>query len=343
VREVAVADNPKDETPKQNLSDEIVQQVRAQIIAGGTGYGKPPKEHQFKKGERSPNPGGRPRSSPRDLSFSSQPTLGVARQIANKKIPVQDGGIAKEVSGYEVLISKIFTHGVKGNARYAGIMLDLIRTAEQAHAREVRERNEYWSTYQSVARQAIAEVRANGEAEPAVLPHPDDIIIDWENGPRFIGPFDKAELKQFQETQRLRDVLLMQDVLDQRSTIRLDGTPLKEPRGALLFAMVLDKGLPPRLRISDADIRTKQRPFERLTKRELLKTLRREWCKFGRDVPRGFVFPGRNVAVQHLDFLSQFIVKAKAGELDIDALAAGEFNAAARSFFEQHGIPIAGH
>lgn len=103
-------------------------------------------------------------------------------------------------------------------------MLDLIRTAEQAHAREVRERNEYWSAYQAAARAVIAERTAKGEAEPEVLPHPDDIAIDWETGPRFIGPLDEDELKKFQETQRLRDALLMQDVLDRRSTERLDAS-----------------------------------------------------------------------------------------------------------------------
>jgi hypothetical protein len=273
-----------------------------------------------------------------DLSFSNQPILGAARIAATKKIKVREGEKVKEVSAYEALIDAIFTHGVKGNARYGGMALDIFRTAEQAHAREVRENNERWITYQVAARSAIAECKAKGEGEPEVLPHPDDIIIDWENGPRFIGPIDRDELTRFEETQHLRDMLVIQDVLDQRSTKRLDGKVLKEPGGALLFAMVLDKGLPPRLRMSNSDIMTTQWPFERLTKRELLKTLHREWRKLGRSIPRGFVFPDRNVAVKHMEFLAQFVTKAKAGELDVDALAAGEFNAAARSFFGEHGI-----
>lgn len=186
----------------------------------------------------------------------------------------------------------------------------------------------------------IAECMTRGEAEPEVLPHPDDIVIDLETGPRFIGPFDREELKKFQETQRLRDVLILQDVLDQRSKVRLDGTPLKEPGGALLLAMSFDKGLPPRLRMSDIDIVAMQWRFERMTKRELLKLLHNEWRKVGRPKPRGFVFWDRSVAEEHLRFLYQFIGKAQSGELDIDAIAVGEFNDTARLFFTQHGFAL---
>ena len=334
-----MADKPKDETPKENLSEEIAQKVRAQIIHGGAGYAQPPKETRFKKGQ-SGNPRGRPRGAPRDLSFSDQPILGAARRAATKKIKVREGDKIREVPGFEALVESIFAYAMKGNARYGGYALDLTRIAEQAHAREVREQNEYWSTYQAVARQAIAEVQANGEAEPEVLPHPDDIIIDWKNGPRFIGPFDNDELKKFLETQRLCNVLLMQDVLDRRSSVRLDGTPLKEPGGALLFAQVLDDALPPRLRMGDGDMWTKQWRFERMTKRELLKSLYSEWRSIGRPQPRGFVFWDLSTTKKNLHFVFDFARQAQAGALDVATMANGEFDAAAWAFMEGHGIAI---
>ena len=260
-----MADNLMDNTPKQKLSDEIAQRVRAQIIDGSTGYGQPPKETRFKKGQ-SGNPRGRPRGAPADLSLSEQPILGAARRAATKNIKIREGDRIREVPGFEALVKSIFAYAMKGNARYGGYALDLTRLAEQAHAREVREQ-EYWSTYQAIARTLIAERNAKGEAEPDVLPHPDDIIIDYENGPRFMGPADQNPLRMMRETQSMCDVLLMQDVFDQHATVRLDGKPVREPGGALLFALVLNDTLPTRVRLSTTDILMKQMKFGRLTER----------------------------------------------------------------------------
>lgn len=46
------------------------------------------------------------------------------------------------------------------------------------------------------------------------------------------------------DTIALRDLLIMQDVLDQRSPVMLGGAPLEDPGGALLYAMALERGLP---------------------------------------------------------------------------------------------------
>jgi hypothetical protein len=311
-----VADKPKPETPKQPLSDEIAQRIRAQIIHGGTGYGQPSKERQFKKGQ-SGNPRGRPRGSPPDLSIADQPSLGFARQIANKTIPVQDGGNAREVSRHEVLISKIFTHGVKGNARYAGMMLDLIRTAEQAHAREVRAQNEYWADYKSVAREAIAELRAKGEAEPAILPHPDDIVIDWETGPRFVGPVDEAGKAGVQKTIAHREAYLLQAALDERMMPQPeDGDLRKGPGTALEFAKMMNRALPPRLRMTEFRMYYDVDYYARHPMRWLLKAVYASWRKLGKRRKRGELFPPLGEGLTFLSLLITFSEGVLDGTLD---------------------------
>ena len=105
-----------------------------------------------------------------------------------------------------------------------------------------------------------------------------------------------------------------------------------------MFAMVLNETLPPRVRLSSTDILMKQMKFGRLTKRELLKSLYNSWRKLGRQVPRGAVFCDMSVARERLNFAADFVQEARTGVLDVEAIANGEFNEAARDFMEQHGV-----
>lgn len=105
--------------------------------------------------------------------------------------------------------------------------------------------------------------------------------------------------------------------------------------------MVLDKTLPPRLRISNVDLVAKQWSYERMTKRELLKSLYREWRKLGRNVPRGVCVLRPQHCRKESGFPCEFHAQGTGWIVDVDGIANGEFNAAARSFWEQYGIPIA--
>jgi hypothetical protein len=102
--------------------------------------------------------------------MSDQPVLGAALRAALKKIKIREGDQVREVPAYEALLDAIFTYGVKGNARYGGLALDMFRTAEQAHAREVRESNALWQSYKDVKSAELARplLRASATIEYAV-------------------------------------------------------------------------------------------------------------------------------------------------------------------------------
>ncbi|MEP9387738.1 hypothetical protein [Mesorhizobium sp. KR9-304] len=87
---------------------------------------------------------------------------------------------------------------------------------------------------------------------------------------------------------------------------------------------------------------SKHRHFDRMTKRELLKSPYREWSKLGRNVARRFVFCDLSRAKKHMEFLADIVGYASSRVLDVEAIAQGVFNADARSFFGQHGITIDG-
>ena len=78
-----------------------------------------------------------------------------------------------------------------------------------------------------------------------------DIVIDPITGVRFKGPFDEQSEAQVVETCRLRDHLLLQDVLDQRLIKPTPANPDDQPGSALLLAIQLNETLPNRFRKDD--------------------------------------------------------------------------------------------
>jgi hypothetical protein len=254
---------------------------------------------------------------PAGLSFSDQPVLAAALQAGRKKIRVREGERVKEVSAHQALVDAVITYGLKGNARFAGLGLDLLRTAEQAHAREVAEKIEFWTAYKERVSEEIAHARRNGLPEPVIYPHPEDILIGGKDGPKFTGPWDEAQNKQILHTLKTCNVLLMQDGLDRRCEARLDGSPVKEAGTSLYMFNALNESLPPRFKYSDSAIFRLQMRFERMTKRELLKQLYADWRKLGKPKPRGFVSEDLTTALPLFVAMQELAFKVVSGAIDI--------------------------
>ena len=59
---------------------------------------------------------------------------------------------------------------------------------------------------------------------PSPLPHPDDIVLDYDKGVQFKGPIHEKEQARLEEAIKMRDVLIMQNALDQRDAGELAGS-----------------------------------------------------------------------------------------------------------------------
>lgn len=226
---------------------------------------------------------------------------------------------------YEAQANAAANFGLKGNARYAGLYNDMLRSANQARAREIREENEFWAKYRSDAYAELNRARAAGQPEPKLLPHPDDIAIDRHKGVTVRGPVDEEDDRKVQHTIKLCDVLLMQDELDRRVDVRLDGSPLQEPGAAMVMFHFLQLTLPKRLQVSDNDLLFRIMKLGDVTKRDLLKRLYAGWRKVGMPRPRGYVSVDREVAVRVFTGLFEVLDRIRSGKLKPSDHTAEEF------------------
>lgn len=286
------------------------EKMKRQLLFG-TGYASPPKENQFKKGQ-SGNPKGRPKKTSSDVSLSDQPTLSAILSTALRMVQVRDEGGPTEINMRDALARAAFAGAVKGNARSQALVFDLLRKGDEARAREIRGSNEFWRDYKNRVSAEIEAARNQGISSPTPLPHPDDIVIDHENGPQFLGPIDEAEQKMVQDTLRCRDVLIMQDALDRRS----DVIDYDEIGSAELLAMVLERGVPARLRLSQTEWVHRAMKYESMPKRVLLKLLHESWTRIGRPLPRGFVFPELSWMTERIGMIVGLLNSIRSLQLD---------------------------
>ena len=89
------------------------------------GYGKPPKATQFQPGQ-SGNPKGRPKGV-QNLATDLEEEL-------SQKILVSENGKQTKTTKQRAMLKRLFAKALEGDARSAGILLNLIIGVEQARA-----------------------------------------------------------------------------------------------------------------------------------------------------------------------------------------------------------------
>lgn len=283
---------------------------------------------RFKKGQ-SGNPKGRPKRGERvQPALPVDGILGSILAEANRKVAVRENGKVSHISAREGVSRALYATAVKGHPYALRTTIDMLLRGEQAQAREIAEDHAFWEDYRVTCWAEIAHAKRTGKPEPNCLPHPDDIVIELGKKVRFTGPVDEADIDKLHQSCRLRDALMMQDALDQR----LAATTGKTPGGALLIAQVLNLQLPQRMQLSDGAMVSRLMGHEATAKRLLLKALFQAWQSLGVSVPRGWTFPSLDRVEGQLQFYLAFFSAAQSGELDVSAMARGEFDEGAREF-----------
>ena len=255
------------------LPEEATEAAKSAILYG-TGYGRPPQHTRFRKGQ-SGNPKGRPRV---DKASGFGSAYALTLKEAERRITVREGDKVNQISTIEAVHRAQSAAALKGNAYAQKHVIENYQRAEQARRREVQETCETWEWYVQREREAHAHAVRNGLPAPITLPHPDDVVIDSERGVSFIGPFDEASAERLRATLAVRDVLIVQDALQQRED---KAPPGHEDATALVCAMRLDQSVPQRYRLSEQDWVLRLTKLRGVTKRELRRRLTRDWAALG--------------------------------------------------------------
>ncbi|NJN35768.1 MAG: hypothetical protein HC794_00405 [Nitrospiraceae bacterium] len=212
--------------------------------------------------------------------------------FATAERTVRSGGVTETLSNIDIMVRKQFEAGVSGKTLAQRDYIREFQLAQEARRAHIEEQCIFWSEVKAKHQRVIDNARAERVPIPWVLPHPDDIIIDWTNGVRLPGPLDEVDWKRFDQTVRMRDALFVQQAMeDCVNGIRLRDRPTLGAAGLLGF--LLNQLLPPSLRLTDFQWIEKVDRLSRLSTRDCLKDCRAAWRKAGVMVARGKQFGTR--------------------------------------------------
>lgn len=175
------------------------------------GYGKPPKEHRFKKG-RSGNPRGRPRKATVTSRNASALGTQAAKQYlleeAYRPVLVREGEQTIELPAIQAVLRAMGVAAMKGNRPAQRMIVELVQTVEAEIRKADLDHFRSAVNYKSTWEENIELAQSLRKPEPQPIPHPDDIIIDFTKGTVAVcGPMTKQDKADWDRLLESRDEL----------------------------------------------------------------------------------------------------------------------------------------
>lgn len=148
------------------------------------GYGKPPEENRFQKGQ-SGNPRGRPKGS---RNRSKTPALNEERmksillEEAYRTIRLNEGNTQITIPMAQAVIRSLAVNAAKGNQRAQRLFTELLFTTERENKRVHDEFLDAAISYKVSWEREFERRQRLGTTGPEPLPHPDHVIVDIRTG-----------------------------------------------------------------------------------------------------------------------------------------------------------------
>lgn len=196
--------------PDSKRQDGNEAQSEGTVVPYSVGYGKPPAEHRFRKGQ-SGNPKGRPKGSSNkpkiDTGHGMRAAQEYLRHEAYRPVTLREDGELIELPAIQAVFRAMGVAAMKGNRFAQKTMAELVTSLEQ---REAEARFELFGIMLDYKREWTKEIERCERENlplPEPIPHPDDIFINPDNGDvRIEGPKTAEQKERLDEALKRRSV-----------------------------------------------------------------------------------------------------------------------------------------
>ena len=149
--------------------------AKKQADAYQVGYGKPPVETRFRKGQ-SGNPSGRPRR--KEIERAKD----IALQEAYRLVTVRDGDGFKKIPAIQAVHRAQVALAAKGNGPAQRAFLRIVQGIEAEKQELLLDLLKSTIEYRARAEETQEKGRLGLIEDSPLLPHPDDVVIDFQTG-----------------------------------------------------------------------------------------------------------------------------------------------------------------
>ncbi len=248
------------------------------------GYGKPPRETQFKKGQ-SGNPAGRPRKNSSRSGSAHRTGVSNSRSESIRKellreITVQDGGKPKKMSLEQAAIRSQTKLAFSGSPMATREMIKITRQAREELEEEIADDNDFWTGYCEKFHAVEKAREVQCDPLPQWWPRPEDITVRHGEETVIHGPSSEEEFEGYLQIARVRDLFIAHwayQAVMFRSPKRAH-TSDQDESDLLIIAYLMNQMQPQRLRLGPDEI--DRRLFDGLIQSRSVVTARfEEACK----------------------------------------------------------------